>query len=66
MTRFESSTLPDSFSLEVAARRHRSEAYGKAFDAAVNWLESHLHNLGSGLGGLTTPVGVHMQRPASH
>ena len=66
MTRFESSTLPDSLSLEAAARRHRSEGYGKAFDAAVNWVESHLHNLGIGLGAFTTPAAVRLHRPSSH
>jgi hypothetical protein len=66
MTRFESSSLPDSFALEAAARRHRSEGYGMAFDAAVNWVESHLHNLGNGLGGFTTPAAVRLHRPSSH
>ena len=66
MTRFESSTLLDSFSLEAAARRHRSEGYGKAFDAAVKWVESRLQGFGSGLGGFTTPAAVRLHRPSTH
>jgi hypothetical protein len=65
MTRFESSTLPDSFSLEAAAHQHRSEAYGKAFDAAVNWVENHLHSLSSGLGGNAGLAAVHLHPPSS-
>ena len=65
MTRLESSNLPDSFAMEAAARQHRSEGYGRAFDAAVNWVESHLHNLSSSLGGYTGPAAVHLHRPSS-
>ena len=66
MTRFESSTLPESFALEAAARRHRSEGYGKAFDAAVDWVESRLHNLTRDLDNFTTPAAVRLHRPSSH
>jgi hypothetical protein len=66
MTRFESSTLLDSFSLEAAARRHRSEGYGKAFDAGVNWVESHLQSLGRSLGDFTTPAPVRLHRSSTH
>ena len=66
MTRFESSTLPDSYSLEAAARRNRSEGYGKAFDVAVNWVESHLQSFVSGRDGFTTPAAVRIQRPSAH
>ena len=65
MTRFESSTLPDSFFLEAAARRHRSEGIGKVFDATVNWVESHLHDLTSGIGSFSNPAAVHLHRPSS-
>jgi hypothetical protein len=66
MTRFESSPLPDSFALEAAARRNRSEGYGEAFDVAVNWVESHLESFVSGHGGLTAPAAVRLQRPSAH
>jgi hypothetical protein len=66
MTRFESSNLLDSFSLEAAARRHRSEGYGKAFDAAVNWVESHLQSLARGFDGFTTPAAVRLHRSSTH
>lgn len=65
MTRLESSTDLDSFAMEAAARRHRSEGYGRAFDAAVNWVENHLLNLGRSVSGYTSPAAVHLHRPAS-
>lgn len=64
MTRFESSTFPDRFSLEAAARRHRSEGIGKVFDATATWMESHLHGLTRGIGSFSNPTAVHLHRPS--
>lgn len=42
MNRHEAIRSPDSFELEAAARYHRTEVWGEAFDAAAEWISSHV------------------------
>lgn len=39
MARFDPMTYPDRLAFEANARRIRAEELGRAFDAAVAWLE---------------------------
>jgi hypothetical protein len=54
MARFEPMLIPDRFALEAAARRNRSEGYGRAFDALAHWLDAQIRDLV-----------VHENRPAA-
>lgn len=45
MARFEPMLIPDRFALEAAARRNRSEGYGRAFDALAHRLDTQIRHL---------------------
>ena len=55
MTRFESS-LPDSFALAAAARRNRSEGYGRAFESAMTWLDRFIKDVVQHVGAYASPT----------
>jgi len=63
MTRYESS-VPDSFALAAAARRNRSEGYGKAFDSAIAWLDRCIKDVVPYVGAYASPAA--QRRHLSH
>ena len=63
MTRLESS-VPDSSALAAAARRNRSEGYGKAFDSAMSWLDRCIKDVVQHVGAYAPPAA--QRRHLSH
>jgi hypothetical protein len=65
MNSLASPTVPDSFALTDAARRHRAACLGNAFTSAIGWVEAMTKDILHRVTTSMTPA-IAMRRHSTH